>query len=69
MLNSFLAEEIAREHHRALSANAVRVAQVSRELSAPRKGVRAALGLRLVRVGLRLAGGSAAAPFSDTAQA
>ena len=69
MLNSFLAEEIAREHHRALSANAVRAAQVSRDVGLRRKGVRAAVGLRLVRVGLRLAGGSAAAPFSDTAQA
>jgi len=69
MLHSFLAEEIAREHYRALSANAVRAAQISREARVRRKSLRAAVGLRLVRVGLRLAGASATPTLRDTAQA
>jgi hypothetical protein len=69
MMHSFLSEELAREHLRALSANAVHSARLAREARPRRASIRAAVGLRLVRVGLKLAEQSPASAFHDPARA
>jgi hypothetical protein len=69
MLHSFLSEELAREHLRAVSSNALHAAQIAREARAHRTGIRAAVGLRLVRLGLKLSGGSTTPSVRDPARA
>lgn len=71
MLSSFIQEEMAREHVRALSVAAQRAAESARFAKAHRQRSRfsRAVGLRLVRVGVRLAGARAAVVLRGTARA
>ena len=71
MLSSFIQEEMAREHVRALSIAAQRAAESARFAKAhkQRSRVSRAVGLRLVRVGVRLAGARAAVVLRGTARA
>jgi len=57
MLHSFLANELAREKVREVAHKAAHAADLARATAAKPSGLRATIGLRLVRVGLRLSGG------------
>jgi len=58
VLHSYLGRELAQERQREVSCRALRAAEIARAAGARKNGLRSALGLSLVRAGLRLAGGS-----------
>jgi hypothetical protein len=68
MLQPFMQEEIARQHNRALSIAAQRAAESARYRRELRKKSRLshALGVRIVRIGLRFTGGRAAVVLKGT---
>lgn len=70
-MHSFIQEEIAREHNRALVVATQRAAESARYRRANRKRshLSKAIGVRIVRLGLRLTGGRAAVVLRGTRQA
>ena len=71
MMQSFIQEEAAREHNRALAIASQRAAESARyrRMHRNRSRLSKALGVRIVRVGLKFTGGRAAVVLRGTRSA